>query len=156
MRISFDLDDMLICRQELAKQERNRIPYLLRIWLNEPLRLGAVYLMKTLIKNKHEVWIYTTSYRHPFSVRLWLWFYGIRVSDIINQAIHTQYSRSRHNSSQPSKNPKMFGIDLHIDDSIGVEMEGQKYGFNVLVIDPGDDEWVDKVFLSVDRLRSNQ
>jgi hypothetical protein len=29
----------------------------------------------------------------------------------------------------PSKNPRAFGIDLHVDDSEGVKLEGKKYGF---------------------------
>jgi hypothetical protein len=145
MKISFDLDDTLICRQQFAKYEQNKIPWFLRLWIKEPLRLGAIFLMTTLIHSNHEIWIYTSSYRSPFSVRMWLYFYGIKVSDVINQRVHDYYTRAKNNYHRPSKNPKIFGIDLHIDDSLGVEMEGHKYGFRVLRIDPNDEEWVQKV-----------
>ena len=146
MKISFDLDDTLICHQHLAKYEKNKIPFFLRFWLKEPLRLGAVFLMKRLIQTNHQICIYTTSYRSPFLVKLWLYFYGIKVSDVINQQLHNLHSRAKNTYIQPSKNPNLFGIDLHIDDSLGVEIEGRKYGFRVLRIDPNDREWVDKVF----------
>jgi hypothetical protein len=149
MKISFDLDDTLICHQQFAKHEKNRIPLFLRLWLKEPLRLGTTFLMKTLVHNNHEIWIYTSSYRRPFLVRMWLYFYGIKVSDVINQKIHDYYIKNKNNYHRPSKNPKMFGIDLHIDDSLGVEIEGNKYGFRVLRIDPNDEEWVGKVLEAV-------
>ena len=146
MKISFDLDDTLICYQHSAKYEKNRIPLFLRVWIKEPLRSGSVFLMKRLIQLDHEVCIYTSSYRRPFLVKLWLYFYGIRVSDVINQEIHDLHSRTKNKYGQSSKNPNLFGIDLHIDDSPGVEMEGHKYGFRVLRIDPDDNEWIDKIF----------
>ena len=145
MKISFDLDDTLICHQQFAKYEKNKIPWFLRLWLKETLRLGTTFLMKTLVHNNHEILIYTSSYRRPFLVRMWLYFYGIKVSEVINQKIHDYYIKNNNNYHRPSKNPKIFDIDLHIDDSLGVEMEGNKYGFRVLRIDPNDEKWVDKV-----------
>ena len=44
-----------------------------------------------------------------------------------------------------SKYPPAFGIELLIDDSAGVELEGKRYGFAVLRIDPDDDAWCGKV-----------
>lgn len=44
-----------------------------------------------------------------------------------------------------SKNPKLFGIDIHVDDSEGVRMEGEKYGFKTIIIQPADEKWVDKI-----------
>lgn len=145
MRISFDLDDTLICRQKSAKYEKNRVPFFLRLWLNEPLRLGTKFLIRHLQQSGHEIWIYTSSYRRPFLLKLWLRCYGIRVSDIINQTIHDRYTRFNKNENQPSKNPKLFGIDLHVDDSLGVQIEGDRYGFRVLIIEATDLSWVDKV-----------
>ena len=40
MRISFDLDDTLICYQSSVPKEKNRIPWLLRRWLTEPFAAG--------------------------------------------------------------------------------------------------------------------
>jgi hypothetical protein len=155
MRISFDLDDTLICRQQIAKYEKNRVPLFLRFVFNEPLRLGTRFLIKELRHRKHEILIYTSSYRNPFFVKLWLRFYGIIVSEVINQKIHDRYVNTRNNQSQPSKNPRLFGIDLHIDDSIGVQMEGERYGFKVLVVDPDDEAWVDKVIKAVNAYNDN-
>ncbi|HEX8957572.1 MAG TPA: hypothetical protein VF798_14925 [Burkholderiaceae bacterium] len=41
----------------------------------------------------------------------------------------------------PSKNPKAFGIDLHVDDSQGVFLEGQRFGFQVVVVSLDDGAW---------------
>jgi hypothetical protein len=45
----------------------------------------------------------------------------------------------------PSKYPKHFGIDLHIDDSLGVLAEGKRLGFEVLWVDARDPQWVETV-----------
>jgi hypothetical protein len=56
----------------------------------------------------------------------------------------------------PSKFPPAFGIDLHIDDSAGVAMEGADHRFPVLVIAPQDSGWVERVLTEVDaRITSN-
>jgi len=38
-----------------------------------------------------------------------------------------------------------FGIDLFVDDSDGVMLEGEMHGFGVIVVDPGDPCWASKV-----------
>jgi hypothetical protein len=149
MRISFDLDDTLICRQSGAKYEHNLDLFSIGLWLNEPLRLGTRFLIRYLQQDGHEIWIYTSSYRQPFTVKLWLKFYGIKVANIVNQRVHDRYTKLKNSKIQPSKNPKLFDIDLHIDDSIGVRMEGDRYGFKVLVIEPNDLAWVNKVIEAV-------
>jgi hypothetical protein len=53
----------------------------------------------------------------------------------------------------PSKFPPAFGIDLHVDDSEGVRMEGQEYGFRVVQVDPHDIFWMHKVLHAVDDVR---
>lgn len=153
MLISFDLDDTLICRQEAVPCEPNRVPFLLKPWINEPLRLGTCQLMKELRQHGCEIWIYTTSYRSPCSVRLWLLCYGIPVAGVINQAIHNTHLRHNSGYYAPSKNPRAFGITLHIDDSEGVRLEGKKYGFEVIIISPEDRNWTKKVLEKVTNLR---
>lgn len=152
MRISFDLDDTLICHQVSAKYENHTDLFLLKILFNEPLRLGTRFLFKHLVEDGHEVWIYTSSYRKPLFVKLWLRFYGIRVSKVINQEIYARQIILKNDVNRLSKNPKLFEIDLHIDDSQGVKMEGDRHGFRVLVIDPNDVAWVDKVIRVVKNL----
>ena len=149
MKISFDLDDTLICYQEGTSYEKNRIPCFLKPWLKEPLRLGTCDLIKTLKQYGCEIWIYTTSYRSPFLIRLWLLCYGIHVTEIINQATHNKYFKSNYRNSLPSKNPRAFGIDLHVDDSEGVKIEGERYGFDVIIISPEDSDWVSKIINEV-------
>jgi hypothetical protein len=152
MRISFDLDDTLICRQASAKYENSKDIFFLKILFNEPLRLGTRFLFRHLSEDGHEVLIYTSSYRNPLFVMLWLRLYGIRVSKVINQEISNRQVILKNDTNRLSKNPKLFGIDLHIDDSEGVKMEGDRHGFKVLVIDPNDIAWVDKVIQAVKNL----
>jgi hypothetical protein len=141
MRISFDLDDTLICYQPGTLHEPNRAPRLLRWWAREPLRLGAADLMRELSAAGHELWVYTTSYRDPFAVRWWLRFHGVRVRYVVNQHRHDRFV----GRGSPSKDPGRFGIDLHIDDSWGVWVEGRRHGFRVLVVLPDDPDWTAKV-----------
>jgi hypothetical protein len=145
MRISFDLDDTLICYQRSVPCEP-RLPWYLK-WLggDEPLRLGARALLSELRERGWELWIYTTSYRDPTSVRLWLRCHGVRVAGVINQHVHESRFKRTGWRYPPSKNPSAFGITLHVDDSDGVRMEGDEHGFAVVVIAPEDTDWADKV-----------
>jgi hypothetical protein len=153
MRISFDLDDTLICYQPGALQEP-RLPWYWRLFAgHEPLRQGAVELMRALQGRGWELWVYTTSYRDPWSVWCWLRCHGINVVRVINQAIHDDYLRRDRDTRPPSKNPAAFGIALHVDDSEGVRMEGREYGFSVVVVAPDDAEWAAKVLAAAERLK---
>jgi hypothetical protein len=157
MRISFDLDDTLICYQPGVAQEP-RLPWHLR-WLvhDEPLRRGARALMRHLHAVGWELWVYTTSYRSPLTVRLWLYLHGVRVARVINQDIHERhFRRSSSRERIPSKNPAAFGIALHVDDSDGVRMEGDRFGFSVVVLSPMDADWADKVLAATERLRPSR
>jgi hypothetical protein len=49
----------------------------------------------------------------------------------------------------PSKYPPAFNIDLHVDDSEGVRMEGDLHGFRVVVVRPDDEDWTQKVLEAV-------
>jgi hypothetical protein len=146
MRISFDLDDTLVCYQPGALYEPARVPWWLRPWVHEPLRLGAAALLGELAA-AHEVWVYTTSYRHPRGVSWWLWCYGVRVGAVINQDRHERaFGRQGR-----SKDPARFGIDLHVDDSWGVWVEN-RFERNVCVVSPDDPDWADKVRDAVARV----
>jgi hypothetical protein len=148
MRISFDLDDTLICYQPGARYEPNAVPRLLRWWVNEPLRLGAAALLRDLAAANHELWVYTTSYRDPFAVRWWLRCYGAPVRYVLNQSRHDRLVGRRG----PSKDPSRFGIDLHVDDSWGVWVEGREHHFHVAVVLPDDPDWAAKVRDAVARV----
>lgn len=151
MKISFDLDNTLICFGESAGYEP-RLPWYLRIVAgNEPLRLGASELAKRLRESGWELWIYTTSLRDPAAVKRWLRCHGIEVAGVINQDVHDRRLKRTRDCRPPSKNPAAFDIALHVDDSEGVRMEGDQYGFEVVVVAPDDAEWADKVLLAAEK-----
>jgi hypothetical protein len=150
MRISFDLDDTLICSRQTTPCESVRSP-LLKWWLNEPLRKGTRDLVAELRQSGCEVWICTSSMRSPLLVRLWLALHGVRVGRIITEDTYAAHRRRFPDSEPPSKNPRVFGIDLHIDDSEGVRREGELHGFDVLVVAPDDADWTTQVASEVKR-----
>lgn len=49
-----------------------------------------------------------------------------------------------------SKFPPEFDIDVHIDDSLGVEMEGKKFGFKTIIVSANDENWVNKILEKID------
>jgi hypothetical protein len=83
-------------------------------------------------------------------VRRWLRAYGIHVSRVINAAEHA--ARFGHGTS-PTKRPHAFGIELHVDDSEGVRLEGEQYGFHVCVVAPSAADWVEQVLAAIDTAR---
>lgn len=153
MRISFDLDDTLICYREGTPCEP-RPPWYRRLLApREPLRLGTCSLVRALRARGWEVWVYTTSHRSPASVRRWLRSYRIRVARVINQDEHDRHARRTAHGRHPSKNPSAFDIDLHVDDSDGVHLEGERHHFRVVVVAPDDAGWAEKVLAAVEAIR---
>lgn len=146
MIISFDIDNTLIpYSDEFETEQRTFFSKLLGA---EPIRKGSVQLFKTLENKGHQIWIYTTSYRSPRSLKKTFKCYGLNPSRIINESINRKLLDSKNCTA--SKNPKLFGIDLHIDDSKGVEQEGLKYGFKTIIVHPNDTGWVNKITLAVE------
>lgn len=143
MKISFDIDDTLIFYDKSKNNKSDS-----KLLSGEVLRSGSLGLLKAL-QEDHELWIYTTSYRSPFFLKLFFRFKGIKIARVINQRVHEQLLRDLKLSSKPTKLPNHFGIDLHIDDSEGVALEGQKFGFNTLVIDPADKCWDQKIMNNI-------
>ena len=63
MRISFDVDDTLVCGSPVHSEQ---FLSWWRRWLYpERIRLGTRDLMLDLVSRHHEVWVYTTSFRSP-------------------------------------------------------------------------------------------
>jgi hypothetical protein len=145
VRISFDIDDTLVCRDVPFAAESGRLPRFFLRRFCEPLRGGTRSLVNQLRRRGCSVWIYTTSGRTPFQIRLWLFLHGIRVDGIVNDERHRRELSGRRFSRLPSKYPPAFGIDLHVDDSEGVRMEGDDHGFRVVVVQPEDRDWIEKV-----------
>jgi hypothetical protein len=151
MRISFDVDDTLVLHRLDGPPERGHFPAFIHRWFGEPLRRGTCSLMKELRRRDCSIWIYTSSGRTPNDIRRWMFLYGIRVDGVVNDERHHRELAGRRFSRLPSKYPPAFGIDLHVDDSEGVLMEGQEHGFRVLVVSPSDECWTERVLAAVTR-----
>lgn len=138
MTISFDLDDTLIPSTRLFATERQSL--LQRIFRTEKLRRGTIELAKALRGRGHKIYIYTTSYRSTY--RIWWTFFshGIKVDKIINQQIHSKVLGIQ--SKDYSKYPPAFSIDVHVDDSNGVQIEGERHHFKTIIV-TDDDSWKD-------------
>lgn len=141
MKISFDLDDTIIPGSKAFETERQTL--FQKLLGTELIRKGTVELFKELKQRGHTVGIYTTSHRSYGRVKLLFILNGFWVDFVINQKRHSQklYNSGVH----CSKYPLAFDIDLHIDDSRGVEMEAQRYGFRTLIIEEQQPDWVSLV-----------
>lgn len=151
MQISFDLDDTLIAGSRPFETERQT--FLQRIFGIEKIRFGTINLFKELKRQGHHVHIYTTSYR-PISKIRWMFFlYGIPVGKIVNQEVHDRYGNEYKGRS--SKYPPAFGFDVHVDDSVGVKMEGEKFGFYTIIVDTENINWVEDLLEKLSLRRVN-
>lgn len=151
MRISFDLDDTLICYDPQVPREPKRVPFLWRWKPQEPLRLGIVSLAEQLQNAGHELVVYTTSARNPAQVKRWLKLYGFRAKAVVNADLHAKSIPQQERVC--SKMPSRFGIALHVDDEDFVEM-GRKFGFTWLLISPHDLEWTAQVLKAVGEIEN--
>ncbi|MFI7889589.1 HAD family hydrolase, partial [Pseudomonas juntendi] len=145
VRISFDIDDTLACQPEHAAAEHSRLPGFVHRWLGEPLRSGTRELIRDLRRQGCSIWIYTSSGRTPAYIRRWLLLYGIHVDGVVNSDRHQHILARNGLAHSPSKLPSAFDIDLHVDDSEGVRLEGVDHGFRVVVVCPQDKHWAQKV-----------
>ncbi|WHS58303.1 hypothetical protein [Pseudomonas sp. G2-4] len=149
IRISFDIDDTLACQLHHCAVEQSRLPACVHRWLGEPLRCGTRSLTRELRRQGCSIWVYTSSGRTPSYIRRWLMLYGIRVDGVVNSVLHNHALTAHGLSNTPSKFPPAFGIDLHVDDSEGVQLEGDDHGFRVVVVHPEDERWAQKVLDAV-------
>ena len=149
IRISFDIDDTLACQLHHCEVEQSRLPPFVHRWLGEPLRRGTRSLIRELRRQDCSIWVYTSSGRTPSYIRRWLLLYGIRVDGVVNSVLHNQALTVHGLSNAPSKYPPAFDIDLHVDDSEGVQIEGDDHGFRVVVVHPEDEGWAHKVLEAV-------
>lgn len=149
MIISFDLDDLLIPGIKTFKTEkRNFLQKLLGI---EELRLGSVELFRELQKQGYSIYIYTTSFRSIAKIKLMFFSYQISVSKVINQNIHNKIMRDQR--ARTSKYPPAFGIQIHIDDSPGVKIEGNKYNFATIIVNENDITWRNTIIEGIKKIQ---
>lgn len=154
VRISFDIDDTLACQPHHSAAEDSKLPECVHRWLGEPLRNGTRALIRELRRQNCSIWVYTSSGRTPAYIRRWLLLYGIHVDGVVNSVRHGHALAARGLSNAPSKLPTAFDIDLHVDDSEGVQIEGYDHGFRVVVVRPDDEQWADKVLEAVARVQA--
>lgn len=155
MRISFDIDDTLVCIHGDTPKERGLMPGFIQAWLSEPLRRGTRSLFRELRRRGFSIWIYTTSLRTPFQIRFWLMLHGLRVDGIVNDGRHRAQREDHRFQRLPSKYPPAFGIDLHVDDSEGVRLEGEVHGFGVIIVRPDDEQWARRVLDAAEHLAAD-
>lgn len=150
MIISFDIDNTLIpYSNEFEVEHKTLISKMVKA---EPIRKGTIDLFKEIENRGNEIWIYTTSFRSNFSLRKTFKSYGLNISRVINEQIN-QAALKKHNC-QASKNPNLFGIDIHIDDSKGVGIEGKRFGFKTIIIATDDTNWGNTVLDGIDEMKN--
>lgn len=148
MKISFDLDDTLIPGiKSFPTESQNWFQKLVGI---ERLRLGTPQLFSDLKQKGYSIGIYTTSFRSEFSIRLMFLTYGIYPDFVINQKVHNKVMNGRGIYS--SKYPPAFQIEIHVDDSKGVEIEGAKFQFRTIIIQEGKWEWTSEIIRTTESL----
>jgi hypothetical protein len=140
MKISFDLDDTVVANTQFDLERRTLLQ---RVFGVEQIRLGTIALFKELRSRGHSICVYTTSYRSVGKIRFMFRTYGIPIDEVINQHVHN--NKVKNERMTMSKYPPAFGIDLHVDDSRGVGMEGERYGFNTIIVSVSDKDWVNTV-----------
>jgi hypothetical protein len=137
MTISFDLDDTLI--PGTIQFTTEPAGFWRRIFGHEPLRAGTAALMLELQHRGHRIFIYTTSLRSPAYIRRLFRLHGVRLDGVVNQARHEAVLGDRRRDH--SKLPPAFGIDVHIDDSPGVGIEGRRHAFRTIILSPDTSDW---------------
>jgi len=151
MKISFDIDNTLVPYSDEFQVEHKRS--ILNLLIKEKLRVGTKKLFNKLEDEKHEIWIYTTSFRPIWKLKLLFAKYGLYPKGFINQVINLK--KLKQYNSNSSKNPKLFNLDLHIDDSEGVKIEGERLGFETVVVSPTNCDWTNQVLNEVKKKQLN-
>ncbi|NOZ45430.1 MAG: HAD family hydrolase [Chlorobi bacterium] len=141
MKISFELDQLLLTdSNEFPVEKQNHIQEVLRF---EKLRLGAVELMQDIIGSQHEIWIYTASSRPKHYIYELFLRHGVPVSGIINRKKHVTTLNTEEKVL--SKYPPAFNIDVHIDYSDNVKIDGEIFNFKTITVKSDEDNWAEVI-----------
>lgn len=152
MIISFDIDNTLIPYGDDFETEHETARS--KLFRAEKIRKGSIYLFNELEGRGHKIWIYTTSYRSKLNLYKTFLSYGIKPSKIINETINK--SMLAQHKCYSSKNPRLFGIDIHIDDAKGVEIEGVRLGFKTIILEPNDINWTSTVLKGIEHAEKGE
>jgi len=145
MIVSFDLDDTLIPGTKVFPVERQMLWQ--RLISRERIRAGSILLMHTLKRDGCRIFVYTTSLRSQLYIRCLFLSYGIWINRVINKTVHDKVTGEA--GADASKLPVAFNIDLHVDDSPGVAMEGERFNFRTVIIGEKDKEWTQKILKAI-------
>jgi hypothetical protein len=151
MKISFDLDDLLIPGTKKFDTEKQGV--FQKIFKTEKLRLGTTTLFKDLKSQGHQICIYTSSLRTPYRIWLTFFLHRLTLDRIFNKTMHDK--KIKNIGLSCSKYPPMFDIDLHIDDSDGVKIESQRHNFNVIIITEKDRNWTTTVLTEINKYHND-
>lgn len=122
------------------------------LWCSEYLRAGSTELFASLLESRHELSVYTSSYRSR--VGIWLTFlgYGVRLTRVINQRVHDALVEKGCIARHSQKDPSYFAIDLLVDDSPPRERQREHRHPTLVRVDPDDAAWTEVVQREVMRL----
>ena len=155
MRVSFDLDEVLFVSPKTHKTEPS-LPFPLRSFFRERLRLGTPALIHTLQGMGYEVWVYTSSFRSEAYIRRLFRCYGVKFDGIVNGERHLREVQRDRKERLPQKVPSHYRISLHVDDESVIVTSGRQMGFNVYQLDAQDDNWKEKVIARADEIRRRE
>ena len=155
MRVSFDLDEVLFVSPKTHKTEPP-LPFPLRNFFRERLRLGTPALIHTLQGMGYEVWVYTSSFRSESYIRRLFLCYGVKFDGIVNGERHLREVQRDRKERLPQKVPSHYRISLHVDDESVIVTSGRQLGFNVFQLDAQDDNWKEKVIARADEIRRRE
>ena len=155
MRVSFDLDEVLFVSPKTHKTEP-LLPFPLRNFFRERLRLGTPALIHTLQGMGYEVWVYTSSFRSEGYIRHLFRCYGVKFDGIVNGERHLREVQCDRKERLPQKVPSHYRISLHVDDESVIVTSGRQMGFNVYQLDAQDDNWKEKVIARADEIRRRE
>ena len=152
MRVSFDLDEVLFVDPATHKTEKAPVFPFNRIF-RERLRLGTPEAVNRLQALGYEVWVYTSSFRSEKYIRMLFRLYKVRFDGIVNGFRHLKEVQKDNRTVLPQKMPSRYRISLHIDDETVICSMGPQYGFKTYRLDAQDDDWVDKVIQSAEKIK---
>lgn len=152
MRVSFDLDEVLFVSPQTHKTEPE-LPFPLRNFFRERLRLGTPDLINALQRMGYEVWVYTSSFRSERYIRQLFRLYGIRFDGIVNGTRHLQEVQGTNKNILPQKLPNRYRISLHIDDEEVICSAAGQYGFRAYQLNAQDDDWKEKIIQRAEEIR---
>ena len=134
MRISFDLDDTLICYREGVPQEP-RLSWSRRLFVGQPTASPPGVCPPQNLANRgcELVDLHHLESRSGVVAPAGFGIMACAWQALSIKTSTTATSAATLRGRPPSKNPRAFGIDLHVDDSDGVKIEGEQHGFSVVV-----------------------